>query len=108
MKRCAALLKKGGLISFLSTPNSNGICYRLFKDLPFLDPKLNFLIPSDQILKQSLENLGLDVSEIRYPYLETPYANPLKDHLFFLLRCARIKVKFAFWRNIMEVYAVKP
>lgn len=108
IKKCVTLLKKGGLMAFLSTPNSNSIYYRLFGTLPFLTLELNFLIPSDTMLKNALTNFGLDVLEIRYPYLETPYARPFRDHLFFLFRCFGFRVKFAFWRNIMEVYAVKP
>ena len=108
IKRCILLLKPGGLIAFLSTPNSRGICYRLFGTLPFLDDRLNFLIPSDRMLRNILVNFGLDVTRVRYPYLETPYARPVRDHLGFLLRCLGVPVRFAFWGNLMEVYAVKP
>lgn len=108
IKKCVTLLKSGGLMAFLSTPNCNSICYRLFGSLPFLTPELNFLIPSDTMLRNALTNFGLEVMEIRYPYLETPYARPFRDHLFFVLRCFGVPVKFAFWRNIMEMYAIKP
>ena len=108
IKKCVTLLKTGGLMAFLSTPNCNSIYYRLFGSLPFLTPELNFFIPSDAILKNALTNFGLHVIQIRYPYLETPYARPFRDHLFFLFRCFGVRVKFAFWRNIMEVYAIKP
>lgn len=108
IKRCVALLKPGGLMAFLSTPNASSLCYKLFGTLPFLSPQFNFLIPSDTMLKDTLTNFGLEVIEIRYPYLETPYARPVLDHLCFILRCVGIPVRFAFWGNIMEVYAVKP
>ncbi len=108
IKRCIALLKPGGWMVFLSTPNSNSLCYKLFGTLPFLDSHLNFLIPSDTMLRDVLTNFGLRVTEIRYPYLETPYARPVRDHLCFVLRCLGISLPFAFWRNIMEVYAFKP
>lgn len=108
IKRCIELLKPGGLMVFLSTPNANSLCYKLFGGLPFLNPRLNFLIPSDTMLKNALTNLGLTVTEVRYPYLETPYARPFRDHLCFVLRCLGVPVAFAFWRNIMEIYAVKP
>ena len=107
LKQCATLLKKSGLMVFLSTPNANSIYYKLFGTLPFLNPELNFFIPSAATLGNALNNLGLQVEEVRYPYLETPYARPLRDHLYFLLRCAGLRVKFPFWRNMMEVYAVK-
>lgn len=108
IKRCSRLLKPGGLMVFLSTPNAGGICYRLFGDLPFLNPRLNFWIPSDRTLTNVLVQFGLTVLQIRYPYRETPYARPLRDHLFFVLRCLGFPMKFAFWGNLIEVYAVKP
>ena len=95
-------------MAFLSTPNSNSLCYKLFGTLPFLDPRMNFWVPSDTTLRDTLVNFGLRVTEIRYPYLETPYARPFRDHGRFLLRCLGVPVKFAFWGNLMEVYAVKP
>lgn len=108
IKKCVLLLKRGGLMAFLSTPNANSIYYKLFGTLPFITPKFNFYIPSDTTLPNILTNFGLNVTDIRYPYLKTPYARPLKDHFYFLLRCLGIPVKFAFWGNMMEVYAVKP
>ena len=107
MKKCAALLKRGGLMAFLSTPNTNSICYKLFGEMPMLVPELNFFIPSSTTLKQALTNFGLRVVTIRYPYLETPYARLVRDHLYFGLRCFGVRVDFAFWRNMMEVYAEK-
>ena len=108
IKKCVALLKPGGLMVFLSTPNANGIFYRLFKTNPVLRSDLNFLIPSDIMLQNALKNFGLKVFDTRYPYLETPYARPIIDHLKFLLRCIGFDVKFPFWGNLMEVYAEKP
>ncbi len=108
IQRCVSLLKPGGLMVFLSTPNAAGICYRLFGTLPFLDPRLNFWIPSDATLKNVLVNFRMEVLETRYPYLETPYARPVRDHLGFLARCFGFPVKFSFWGNLIEVYARKP
>lgn len=107
VKKCASLLKKNGLMAFLSTPNSNSLCYRLFGTLPFLDPKYNYLIPSDDMLANAVRQFGMEVLEIRYPYLETPYARPIRDHIYFLLRCLGLPLKFAFWGNIIELYAEK-
>jgi len=104
---CVNLLKKNGLMVFLSTPNGNSICYKLFGTLPFLSPKLNFWIPSDSTLPNTLKNFGLTVDQVRYPYLETPYARPMKDLYCFLLRLFGVKVSFPFWGNIIECYAWK-
>jgi len=108
IQKCINMLKPNGYIVFLATPNTNSIYYRLFKSLPALDPKRNFMLPSDKMLKQILENLGLSVIEIRYPYRNTPYSNLLLDHLNFLLKLIGFDRNFAFWGNMMECYAKKP
>ena len=107
IQKCINMLKPNGYIVFLATPNTNSIYYRLFKSLPALDPKRNFMLPSDVMLKQILENFGLSVIEIRYPYRNTPYSNLLLDHLNFLLKLIGFDRNFAFWGNMMECYAKK-
>jgi hypothetical protein len=108
IKTCVNLLAVGGYLVFLATPNSNSAYYRRFKTLPFLTPHANFLIPSDIMLKNALHNFGLEVVNIRYPYLGGPYANPLKDHFHYLFSFLGIKRKFPFWKSSIEVYARKP
>jgi 2-polyprenyl-3-methyl-5-hydroxy-6-metoxy-1,4-benzoquinol methylase len=108
MRRCVRWLKPGGYMIFLATPNIGGIYYRLFQELPMLDPSRNFMLVSSKILGHVLTNLGLDVIKFYFPYRETPYAKPLKDHLNFVLRCLGIRRSFAFRKNAMECYAQKP
>jgi SAM-dependent methyltransferase len=108
IETCIRLLAPGGYLVLLATPNSNSPYYRRFKTLPFLTPSGNFLIPSDLMMRYALQNFGLDVVDVRYPYLDTPYARPLHDHLFYLLSFVGIRRKFAFWRSSMEIYARKP
>jgi SAM-dependent methyltransferase len=108
IRTCIRLLAPGGLLVFLSTPNSNSPYYRRFRTLPFLTPDGNYLIPSDIMVRNALQNFGLEVIEIHYPYLDTPYARPLKDHLLYALSFFGLKRKFAFWRSAMEIYARKP
>jgi SAM-dependent methyltransferase len=108
LQECIRLLAPGGVLALLSTPNSNSPYYRRFGTLPFLTPHANFLIPSDIMMRDALRNLGLDVVEVRYPYLDTPYARPWRDHFYYLLSFFGVKRKFAFWRSAMEVYARKP
>ena len=105
--KCTKLLKKGGLMVFLSTPNSNSPYYRRFKTLPMLTPHHNYLIPSDLIVSNALKNFGLKVDQIQYPYLKGPYSKPIKDIFFFFLSYLGIKRKFAFYRSMMEIYAIK-
>lgn len=105
---CVSLLAPGGLMVFLATPNSNSPYYRRFKTLPFLTPHLNFLIPSDIMMRNALQNFGLEVLSIQYPYLDTPYARPFRDHCYFLLSFVGFRSKFPFWRSMMEIYCRKP
>lgn len=103
LKRSYELLKPGGLLALLATPNSNSPMYRRLKTLPALDAPRNFVIPSDIMLVNILRNLGFDGTEVVYPYLGTPYARPLVDMLNFV-----IGRKSAFPKSMMEVYAWKP
>jgi SAM-dependent methyltransferase len=98
-------LRPGGWLVALATPNAGGIVYRLFQDLPPLVPELNFVVFSDRVLRQSLLNIGFGHVEFEYPYLGTPYASPVRDHLNFALQLVGIKRPYAFWRNMMECYA---
>lgn len=108
LKQSFRALKPGGYLIFLITPNADSICYRLFRTLPMLEPTRNFYIPSATTLPQALTNFGFRLVLIRFPYLETPYAQPVRDHLKFLLRLLGVKTKFAFWGNALELVAQKP
>ena len=101
------LLKFGGIIVFLSTPNSNSPYYRRFKTLPFLTPYANFLIPSDLMMKDLLQNYGLKILEIRFPYWGGPYAKPVRDYFYYFLSFLGIRRKFPFIKSSMEIYAQK-
>lgn len=101
-------LKKGGIIGFLATPNANCIVYKLFNTLPALEPKLNFFMPSDIVLAKILDNCGFNVVEVEKPYLKSPYARPLRDHLLFTASVIGLrKPDFPFWGNMMNLIAVK-
>lgn len=101
-------LKPGGWLCFLATPNTGGIVYRLFQDLPMISPKFNFVLFSDRILRQCLVNVGFKEDlKFFYPYLGTPYAQPLRDHLKFVARFFGFRAKFAFWGNMFECFAQK-
>jgi SAM-dependent methyltransferase len=102
------LLKSGGIIVFLSTPNSNSPYYRRFKTLPFLTPHANFLIPSDLMMRDLLQNYGLEILDIRFPYWGGPYARPIRDYFYYFLSLFGIRKKFPFKKSSMEIYAKKP
>lgn len=101
-------LKKGGVLVFLVTPNTNSIYYKLFNTLTMLGERYNFLLPSDIMLRQILIKFGFKVKAFEYLYRNTPYARPMRDIFsFFLKLFIRKDIKFPFYRNIMECYAQK-
>jgi SAM-dependent methyltransferase len=100
-------LKPGGAL-FLTAPNTNALYYRLFGTLPFLEEELHYWVPCDTSLRMVLRNCGFRSVDIDYPYLKSPYANPLRDHLRFLAKVLfRTGHRFPFWRNVMYVFAQK-
>ena len=101
------LLRFGGMVAFLATPNAGSLVYRLWQDLPALDDRRNFWVPSAKTLSNALRNIGFDDIETLYPYRGTPYAEPWKNGRDFLLRCLGVKRRFAFPKNMMEVYGWK-
>jgi SAM-dependent methyltransferase len=108
IQTCIRLLAPGGYLVLLATPNSNSPYYRRFKTLPTLTPHANFVVPSDLMMRDMLTNYGLEVVDVHFPYLDTPYARPLRDHLLYALSFVGLKRKFAFWHSVMEMYARKP
>lgn len=109
IKQSFLSLKPGGHLVFVATPNSNSPYYRINKTLPFLDPPLNFYIPSDNELKNALVNFGFENILIQYPYLKTPYKKLISDHIkFFVNYFFRIKSKYSFWKSMMNISCKKP
>jgi 2-polyprenyl-3-methyl-5-hydroxy-6-metoxy-1,4-benzoquinol methylase len=101
-------LKNGGFIVFLATPNMGSLYYKLFDTLPMLDNSRNFYIPSEKTLSNALKNFGFEVVEVEKPYITSPYANILTDHLRFIKKAIfRTNDKFAFWGNSMNIIARK-
>jgi SAM-dependent methyltransferase len=108
IKRAYAALKPGGLIIFLATPNSESILYRLKGTLPALNPDKNFFIPGARELSNVLLNFDFNVIDLSYPYLDTPYASPVKDHMKFLLNLLTpMYFPHPFWQSMMNLVAKK-
>ena len=101
------LLKKGGLLAILATPNTNSLVYRLFGELPALDPPRNWWLPSDRQIINVLAHIGFSKHEILYPYWGGPYANPPRDFIRFAMRFFGIRKPFAFPGNMLEIYSYK-
>ena len=94
---------------FIATPNINSTVYKIFNDLPALDDSKNYYLPSDRNLASILRNEGFNVLSISYPYLSSPYASPVMDHIRFVASIFRPeKPSFPFWRSMMDVAAQKP
>jgi SAM-dependent methyltransferase len=108
ISKCYEALKVGGFIAFLATPNANSLVYKAFNTLPALDPKYNFYIPSDINLSCILKNYDFKLVDITRPYLNSPYSNPVLDHLKFIRSLVfGKKPDFAFWGSMMNIIATK-
>lgn len=107
LKQAFQALKPGGYVWFYA-PNANSMYYKIWNTLASLDPKINFYIPSDITLKNAMKNFGYEFTEIHYPYLDSPYASPVTDHLKFAMKLFGANVQFPFWRSIMYVMFRKP
>lgn len=107
LRMAARILKPGGLIAILAQPDADSLCYRMFGELPALDPPRNWWIPGRREVVNILSNLGFEKFEVLHPYWGGPYANPRKDFMSFAARLLGIKCKFAFPGNNMEIFARK-
>jgi SAM-dependent methyltransferase len=101
LRKAVELLRHGGLLVFLATPNTNSPMYKRTGTLPALDPPRNWWLPSDLNLRNVLVNMGFKNIEFYYPYGE-PYARPLGDFFRYL-----VGLPTAFPRSMMECYCVK-
>ena len=86
LARTHSSLKKGGLVFFLATPNINSLHYRLFQDLPALDTKRNFYLPSKKSLIDLMKIYNFKFVGCEYPYFNSGYDRPLMDLLSFFLK----------------------
>jgi len=97
-------LKKGGLVFFLATPNINSIHYKLFNNLPALDEKRNFYLPSISSLTNLMKIYNFKLINFEYPYFDTGYDRPIVDFFFFFLKIFGFyKKNIPFPGNMMNV-----
>lgn len=107
LTQATRVLKPGGLLVILATPDSDSLVYKLWGNLPALDAPRNWILFGHKFLSNILQRLEYSNIEVVYPYWGTPYANPVRDFSKFLLSMAGGWRKFAFPGNMMEIYAVK-
>ena len=102
-------LKPNGILYICATPNLAAPLYRIKKDLPFIEwDKINY-VPESKTLRFALCNMGYKIEAIQYPYLKTPYASLVKDHLKFILNLiSPVFHPHAFWQSTMSIVARKP
>lgn len=101
------ILRKGGLLAILATPDTDSLVYKIWGELPPLDAPRNWILFGNKFLCNILIRLGFGGIELLHPYLETPYANPAKDFWKFFISLFFGYRKFAFPGNQMEIYARK-
>jgi SAM-dependent methyltransferase len=105
--QAARILKPGGLLVILATPDSDSLVYKLFGQLPALDPSRNWILFGNRFLSNILQRLEFSNIEVLHPYWDTPYARPWLDFSKLILSIFVGYRKFAFPGNMMEIYAVK-
>lgn len=102
------ILKPGGMLVLLATPDADSLVYRLWGRLPALDPDRNWVVFGSRCLANILSRLGFVSIEIVKPYRGTPYARPLRDFCQLFVSLFLGWRPFAFPGNMIEIYAVKP
>lgn len=107
LREAARLLYDGGRLAILAQPDADSLCYKLFGELPALDPPRNWWIPGLRELKNILHKLGFVKIETLRPYWGGPYADPPRDFMRFALRLAGVRKPFAFPGNMIELHAQK-
>jgi SAM-dependent methyltransferase len=101
------LLRKGGLLVVLATPDTDSLVYKIWGNLPALDAPRNWIVFGSRVLANILRRLGMEDIEVLHPYLGTPYASPLKDLSKFVVSLFFGWRKFAFPGNQFELYCRK-
>ncbi len=107
LRLAADLPRPGGMLAILAQPDADSLCYRLFHELPALDPPRNWWTPGRFELTNILVKLGFGEIEVLKPYWGGPYARPWHDFGSFVLRLFGVRRHFAFPGNMIEVYARK-
>jgi SAM-dependent methyltransferase len=110
LEKAVQALKPGGYIFFIATPNINSIYYKIFNTLPALDCDRNFYLPSDRSLTQLGNIFNLEIVGVEYPYINSPYSNPIVDYCKFLYKLLLLpfgkfgeSVEFSFHGNMMNM-----
>ncbi len=110
IQKAVQTLHSEGTIFFIATPNIDSIYYRLFRDLPALDKRRNFFLPSAQNLKNIMGIYDFVCVSEEFPYANSPYSNIITDHFRFAkkacisaVRRDHGKIEFPFWGSMLNM-----
>lgn len=107
LTQAVRVLKHGGLLAILATPDADSAVYQLLGTLPALEAPRNWIVFGHRCLKNIMVRLGLQDIEVFHPYWSTPYARPVIDLLKFTYSIFFGFRKFAFPGSMFEMYGVK-
>lgn len=115
MKEIARILKPNGIVA-VNTPNIECLTAKIFKEnYRLIDPKVHLYYFSSDTLSQMIKKAGLEVKQIKYFYLGTPYASPVKDIIQITTAVIKRALKGnidtlspPFFGNVIHLYASKP
>lgn len=101
-------LKPSGYLIVSTTPNIDSPAARRYRDMfrLFL-PGEHIYYFSPETLSVLLQKAGFEAERVFYPYLNTPYANPVKDIFDFLFNKYRGLASPPFFKSVMTFYAKK-
>ena len=101
-------LKPNGWFLINMTPNVGGLSGRIYRDrFNQVFPREHLYYFNRQTLGKLLAKAGFSIKHIHYPYIGTPYANPLMDAPRFIWNRLTGKDSPPFWGNMMAIYSQK-
>ena len=106
--KCAInLLEKDGIIIVTSLPDFSSIASKLYKEkFGFYAPDISPHFFTKKSFMLMIKSLNLKIIQQTSPYVGTPYANPPKDCLLFLINKLRNKSNPPFFGNVKN-YIIK-
>lgn len=108
VQKSREILKENGWLIISTLPNIDGPVGKVYKEkFRLVFPQEHIYYFSTKTITQLLEKNGFEIKKITYPYIETPYANPVKDTVGFIVNRIIGKESPPFWKNILTVYAKK-
>lgn len=105
LKKLPSILKRNARIYIFSLPNSDSFLYYLHKEKwNLFDEKTHKLIFNEFSIQKLCKLYNFEIEHFSYPYLNTPYANPIKDYkkLIQSIHSGNFS-NVPFWGNIIQL-----